>query len=152
MKNINQFRKYFVRSGLALTVAALGWLFAASAQEASPPMKPMKGGEHLMMLNNITNQAQADELKPNDEIAMVCSKCKSVSTEFITKESRGNVTKMTPGEKHLCPGCGGTVTVVGTGRGATTKITHTCSLCGSDSAFCCATSTNSPPTTGMGQK
>ena len=151
MKNTNQLQKCLVRSALALAVAALAWL-PARAQETNAPMKPMKGGEHLMMLNHITTQAQVDELKPGDSIAMVCSKCKSVSTEFITKESKGNVTTMTPGEKHLCPGCGSVVTVVGVGKGASAQIKHVCEMCGSDSAFCCATSTNSAPTKGMGTK
>jgi hypothetical protein len=151
MKNTNQLQKYLVRSALALAVAALSWL-PAHAQETNAPMKPMKGGEHLMMLNHITTKAQADELKAGDSIAMVCSKCKSVSTEFITKESKGNVTKMTPGEKHLCPGCGSTITVVGVGKGASAQIKHVCSMCGSDSAFCCASTVNAPPTPGMETK
>jgi hypothetical protein len=151
MKNTNQLQKCLVRSALALAVAALAWL-PARAQETNAPMKPMKGGEHLMMLNHITTQAQVDELKPGDSIAMVCSKCKTVSTEFVTKESKGNVTLMTPGETHLCPGCGSVVKVVGVGKGASAQINHVCTMCGSDSMFCCATSTNATPTKGMEQK
>jgi hypothetical protein len=143
--------KCLTLSTIILAVAAFAWL-SANAQDATAPMKPMKGGEHLMMLNHITTQAQVDALKPGDSIAMVCSKCKTVSTEFVTKESKGNVTLMTPGETHLCPGCGSVVKVVGVGKGASAQINHVCTMCGSDSMFCCATSTNSAPTTGMGTK
>ena len=152
MKTPMQMCKCLTLSTIILAVAVVAWL-PAGAQDAAAPMKPMKGGEHLMMLNQpITTQAQVDALKPGDSIAMVCTKCKTVSTEFVTKESKGNVTIMTPGEKHLCPGCGSTVTVVGVGKGASAQIKHVCTMCGSDSMFCCATSTNSVPTAGMGTK
>ena len=147
-----QMCKCLTLSTIILAVAVVAWL-PAGAQDAAAPMKPMKGGEHLMMLNQpITTQAQVDQLKPGDSIAMVCPKCKTVSTDFVTKMSKGNITTVTPGEKHLCPGCGSVVTVVGVGKGASAQIKHVCEMCGSDSAFCCATSTNSAPTKGMGTK
>ena len=152
MKTTKQMCKCLTLSTIILAVAAFAWL-PANAQDATAPMKPMKGGEHLMMLNQpITTQAQVDALEPGDSIAMVCTKCKTVTTEFVTKTSKGNITTVTPGEKHLCPGCGSTVTVVGVGKGATTQIKHVCTMCGSDSMFCCATSTNSAPTAGMETK
>ncbi len=136
---------------IGVAIAALAWL-PARAQETNAPMKPMKGGEHLLMLNHIKTQAQVDQLKPDDAIAMVCPKCKTVSVEFVNKDSKGHVTTMTPGEEHLCPGCSGTMTVVGVGKGASMHFKHVCSMCGSDSAFCCATTTNSAPTEGMEEK
>ena len=152
MKTTKQICNCMTLSTIILAIAAFAWL-PANAQDTNAPMKPMKGGEHLMMLNQpITTQAQVDALKPGDSIAMVCTKCKTVTTEFVTKTSKGNITTVTPGEKHLCPGCGSTMTVVGVGKGASTQIKHVCAMCGSDSAFCCATSTNSAPTTGMGTK
>jgi hypothetical protein len=153
MKTTKQICKCITLSTIILAVATVAWMpGSARAQETNAPMKPMKSGEHLMMLNHITTQAQVDELKAGDSIAMVCSKCKTVSTEFITKESKGNVTIMTPGGKHLCPGCGSTVTVVGVGKGASAQIKHVCGMCGSGSMFCCATTTNAPPTAGMETK
>lgn len=148
MKTMKRISNCMALSTMTLAIATLAWL-PGYAQDTNAPMKPMKGGEHMMMLNKIETKAQADNLKPGDSIAMVCSKCKSVSVEFITKESKGNITKMTPGEKHLCPGCGSTVTVEGVGKGASTQIKHVCTMCGSDSMFCCATTTNSKPTNGM---
>jgi hypothetical protein len=150
MKTTKTINKTILVAGMAFALAVAAWM--PGTVNAQDGMKPMKGGEHLMMLNQITTQAQVDQLKPGDSIAMACPKCKSVSVEFITQESRGHVTTMTPGEKHLCPGCGGSMTVEGVGKGASTHFEHVCSVCGSDSAFCCATSTNSPPTTGMEQK
>ncbi len=50
---------------------------------------------------------------------------------------------------HLCSGCNGTWTITGVGKGAKTELKHSCSMCGDDSAFCCATTTNAPPTQGM---
>ena len=119
---------------------------------AEEPMKPMKGGEHLMMLNHINTQAQAEELKPGGSITMVCAKCKSVMVHNVTTE-KGHVKIMTIGEKHLCPGCNDTITVVGVGRGgpnsAHNEVKHVCGKCGSNSAFCCATKPGASLTEGM---
>jgi len=135
--------------GAAVALALVAWLPGkANAQDQMPPMK---GGEHMMMLNHVDTQAQAEELKPGDSIAMVCAKCKSVMVHNVTTE-KGHIKVMTVGEKHLCPGCKGTITVVGTGKHATDKVTHTCSMCGSDSVFCCATKPGSASTEGMDKK
>ncbi len=77
MKNTNPLGKYLVRFALALAVAAVAWLPGMTrAQDTDTPMKPMRGGEHLMMLNNpVTTKEQADALTPADTMAMVCSKC-----------------------------------------------------------------------------
>jgi hypothetical protein len=108
----------------------------------------MKGGEHLLMLHQINTPTQAEELKPGDSIAMVCTKCKSVMTQNVTTE-KGHIKLMTVGEKHLCSGCGSTVTVVGTGKNAKDVVKHVCDKCGSDSMFCCATTPGGDATKGM---
>jgi hypothetical protein len=121
---------------------------------AAEPMKPMKGGEHLVMLTHLNTQAQAEELKPGDSIAMVCSVCKSVMVHNVTTE-KGHIKIMTVGEKHLCPGCNSTITTVGTGKGpkgAHNEVKHVCEKCGSESVFCCATKPGSKPTEGMDKK
>ena len=155
MKNTNQLQKCLVRSTLALAVAALAWLpGTVNAQDTDAPMKPMKGGEHLMMLNKpITTTEQANALTPDDSIAMVCPKCKTVYTTRVVQGTKGAQLLMgdAPTEligTHACAGCGGTWTITGVGKGATTKLEHHCSVCGSG-GFCCATTTNSAPTTGM---
>lgn len=134
--------------------AAFALAMAASlpvTARAEEPMKPMKAGEHLMMLNHINTTAQAEELKPGDTIAMACSKCKSVMTHNVTTE-KGHIRIMTIGEKHLCPGCNSTITVVGAGKGKHDVVKHVCGKCGSGSAFCCATKLGGNLTEGMEKK
>src|SRR5664279_5292304 len=107
MKTTKQICSCMTLSTIVLAVAAMAWL--PNSVRAEEPMKPMRGGEHLMMLNQIKSPAQAEELKPGDSIAMVCSKCKSVMVHNVTTE-KGHIQIMTVGEKHLCPTCGSTIT------------------------------------------
>ena len=143
----------------------LGAVFAVAIATSLPvtaradePMKPMKGGEHLLMLNkSITTTEQANALTPDDTMAMVCAKCKTVYVTRVKQGTKGAQLLMGPAPTeligtHTCAGCGGTWTIVGVGKGAKTELKHTCSMCGDDSGFCCATSTNSAPTKGMEQK
>jgi len=111
----------------------------------------MKGGPHMRHLMSIDNEAQAEALKPGDAIAMVCAKCKSVMVHNVSTE-KGHVKVMTVGEKHLCPGCNSTITVVGTGKGKHDVVKHTCDKCGDVSVFCCATKPGSGSTKGMEKK
>ena len=147
MKINKNARKHILPMAFALTLVA--WLpGTAHAQE---PMKPMKGGEHLVMLTHINTTNQAEELKPGDSIAMVCTKCKSVMVHNVTTE-KGHIQVMTVGEKHLCPGCNSMITVVGVGKGKKNEVKHTCEKCGDNSVFCCATKPGSNPTKGMDEE
>lgn len=132
--------------GALLALALAAWLPATV--RAQEPMKPMKGGEHMVMLTHINTTNQAADLKPGDTIAMVCTKCKSVMVHNVTTE-KGHIQVMTVGEKHLCPGCNSAITVVGVGKGKKNKVKHTCEKCGDNSVFCCATKPGSNPTKGM---
>jgi hypothetical protein len=91
-------------------------------------------------MQHITTQAQAEALKPGDSMSMTCSKCKDVMVQKVTTD-KAHVTMMTVGEKVMCHGCGGTVEVVGTGRGTgkNAEVKHVCSKCGDDAMFCAAT-------------
>jgi hypothetical protein len=111
----------------------------------------MKGGPHMLHLQGIKTQAEADALKAGDTMAMVCAKCKSVVVHNVTTE-KGHVKTMTVGEKHMCPGCDSSIQVVGVGKGKHDEVKHVCEKCGSDSAFCCATKPGSAPTQGMEKK
>ena len=150
MKTIT--KKNLVGAGMAIAMTFAAWLpTTARAADDTKPMKPMKGGEHLLMLNHINTPAQAEELKPDDSIAMVCAKCKTVAIERVTVE-KGHIKHVTPGEKHLCTGCNSYITVVGVGKGpngAHNEVRHVCGKCGDDSAFCCATKPGSGATKGM---
>jgi len=94
----------------------------------------MKGGQHLLYLNS---REQADKLKKGDQVAMVCSMCKSVAVVRVERERGREFLK--PGTKHGCAGCGATVEVIGQRMGNKETVRHVCSKCGEQSAFCCAT-------------
>ncbi|MDD5140605.1 MAG: hypothetical protein PHY43_10145 [Verrucomicrobiales bacterium] len=142
---------------IGVVIASLAGL-PASAQETNAPVKPvkpMKGGEHLMMLNHITTIKEANAVKPDDTFAMVCGKCKTVYVTRVKQGTKGAQLLMGPAPTeligtHACAGCGGTWTITGVGKGATTELKHSCSACGDDSGFCCATTPNAKPTKGMG--
>ena len=47
-------------AGMAIAMAFAAWLpGTANAQDATPPMKPMKGGEHMMMLNKPSRRSRS---------------------------------------------------------------------------------------------
>jgi hypothetical protein len=127
----------------ALTLGSVAWLpFTANAADQ------VKGAQRLMQ---IASPAEAENLKPGDQIVMACTKCKSAMIHRVDTE-KGHVKVMTIGEKHMCPGCDSTITVVGQGKSKQDKVTHTCEKCGDDSVFCCATKAGSGPTPGMKKK
>jgi hypothetical protein len=135
-----------IGTGIAMAIALSAWL--PSNLGAADNHSDMKGGEHLMSLNKIATKAESEALKPGDSIAMVCTKCKSVSVQNVTSE-KGHIKLMTVGEKHACSGCNSVITVIGIGKGATTELKHSCGKCGDTSAFCCATKPGSKGTEGM---
>ena len=56
MKTMN--KKNLMGAGVAIAMALAAWLpTTASAADETKPMKPMKGGEHQMMLNKSQHQA-----------------------------------------------------------------------------------------------
>jgi hypothetical protein len=135
-----------IMGAAAALALALGVWFPAQGQT------PAKGATQLM--THVTTSAQVESLKPGDALGMVCTKCKSVMVHNVTTE-KGHIKAMTVGEKHLCPGCNSTITVVGVGRGpngAHDVVKHECGKCGSESVFCCATKPGSAATEGMVEK
>ena len=129
MKRISTVIGTALIAGLALGMFTFQ---AAAADKGSA-----RGGATDLIMKPITTQAEADALKPGDEMAMVCSKCKSVVTHRVTTE-KGHIKTMTVGEKHACPGCSSTIEVTGFGKGKQDVVKHVCGKCGDDSAFCCA--------------
>lgn len=136
-------------SSLAIALA-VGAGFAFQTQAADRG-SAKGGGMDLLNMRQITTPAQADELKPGDKMAMVCTKCKSVVLHNVSTE-KGHIKTMTVGEKHLCPGCNSTIEVVGHGKGKQDQVKHSCKACGDDSAFCCATKPGAAATPGMEKK
>lgn len=128
----------------------------ATNNDTADQMKPMKGGEHMLMLNNkIETTEQLAALIPDDTIAMVCTKCKTVWTTRVKQGTKGAEILMANGQPtemigtHLCPGCNSTLTVTGHAKGDITELKHSCQACGDDSAFCCATTKDATSTQGM---
>ena len=88
-----------------------------------------------------------------ETVAMVCTKCRTVLLSQVDKK-KSFLFWFNPKTKHECPGCGGEFAMndVPAGEGgkvSATEYVHTCSKCGDDSAFCCATKPGSGPTKGM---
>lgn len=139
--------------GIATAIALTAWL--PTNINAAEEMKPMKGSEHLLMLQKVETKAQADALKPDDTFAMVCAKCKTVYITRVKQGVKGAQLMMEKGQPkeligtHACAGCNSTLTVVGVQKGAHLELKHSCGACGDDSAFCCATKPGSTATKGM---
>ena len=153
MKTI--YKKNLISAGVAIAMTVAAWMpTAASAADETKPMKPMKGGEHQMMLGVNTKQ-EADALKTGDSMAMVCAKCKTVWVTRVKQGVKGAQLLMEKGQPteligtHACNGCNSKITVTGHAKGDTTELKHSCGMCGDDSAFCCATKPGSGATKGM---
>jgi hypothetical protein len=122
---------------------------------AADQMKPMKGGEHLLMVNEVKTKQDLNALKTDDSIAMVCAKCKTVWVTRVKQGVKGAQILNEQGQPteligtHACKGCKSTWTVVGHAKGDITELKHSCKTCGDDSAFCCATKPGSGATKGM---
>jgi hypothetical protein len=69
---------------------------------------------------------------------MTCAKCKTVQIAAVDRK-HGILGWFQPKTKHLCPGCGGYIqpTVQSVKGIGAARYIHTCSKCGSESAFCC---------------
>ena len=154
MRTINSIiTKLLLGVGLVVGLSLVsGCATDTSTASGTTWMPPMKGYEHTVMLNPINTQARAEELKPDDSTVMVCARCRSVTVEHVDLD-RGHIRMVTPYQKHLCPGCEGTIEVVGHGQqDKHYAVTHSCSKCGSESAFCCATKPGAGSTEGMERK
>jgi len=160
----NHLSRISFSSGLALALAFAVWLPGATGAEdhggeksgkAGGGMMGMdkKGAQPPMHMNHIKTQAEAEALKPGVSMSMTCSKCKSVMMQKVTTD-QAHIKMMTIGEKMTCAKCGGTVEVVGTGKGEgkNEEVKHVCSKCGDDAMFCSATKPGSGAMKGMKMK
>src|SRR6266568_9328339 len=126
--------KNILTTGVAVAFAMLA--AAPVAVRAAEQMKPMKGGEHLLMLQGINTKQEVDALKTDDSIAMVCAKCKTVWVARVKQGTKGAQVLMEGGQPkeligtHACAGCNSTLTVVGAQKGAHTELKHSCKACG----------------------
>jgi hypothetical protein len=158
MKTVMTVPKTILGAGVAFALAIATWLpGTGQAQEKKEEMKPMKAGEHQMMLGVKTKQ-EVDALKTDDSVAMVSAKCKTVWVSRVKQGVKGAQLLMEGGQTkeligtHACAGCKSTMTVTGHAKGDITELKHSCKACGDDSAFCCATTKDAKATTGMEKK
>ncbi len=84
MKTVN---KTILGTAMVVGLAMAAWL--PNTANAAEQMKPMKGGEHLLMLQGINTKQEADALKADDSIAMVCAKCKTVWVARVKQGTKG---------------------------------------------------------------
>ena len=156
MKTVKRLGKTVLGIGVASALAMAAWL--PNTARAAEQMKPMKGGEHLLMLQGINTKQDVDALKSGDTIAMVCAKCKTVWVTRVKPGSKGSQILGEHGQPteligtHGYAGCKSAFTVVGHAKGDITELKHSCKSCGDDSAFCCATRPGSSATKGMDKK
>jgi len=110
-------------------VALAALLLAATSLYAEPSPQP---------LQPITTQDQVSALRPGSTVVMTCAKCKTVQVAKVDQK-KGILGWFQPKTKHLCPGCGGKIKLSPLAGKApqSAKYVHTCSKCGSESAFCC---------------
>jgi len=117
-----------------------------------------KGAQLQKELIAVKTVADVETLSTGDSFAMACAKCKTIWVAEVKKNAKGAELLKAKGKptklvgKHQCEGCGGTVEITGHGKGKEATLVHTCSSCGDDSAFCCATKKPSSPTKGMEKK
>ena len=130
-------RSHSARSRMHLLITLIATLATTGsvlAEHDGKPTKAMKGAEQLQHLNR---PESAQDLKTGDTVAMACSMCKNIAVVRVEKV-RGREF-LTPGTKHGCAMCGGTVEITGQRVDKKVVTKHTCSKCGEGSAYCCAT-------------
>src|SRR5262245_28910498 len=140
------------------TAAAFGLAMATWLPNTATAADPLKGAPKLTEITKIKTIGDVEALKRGDTFAMACAKCETILVKEVVSTAKGAEVLAADGKptklvgKHLCPGCGSTIEIVGQGRAKESKITHTCGACGDTSAFCCATKPGGGGTKGMEKK
>jgi hypothetical protein len=128
-----------MKSILKSLITACVLFTTASAMSAGP------GAQYFTRRIHTTKDAAA--LPAEAKVAMACTKCKTITVFEPIASHKVFLEK----EKHACPGCSGEITMKLTGTAPENRtMTHSCSKCGDESAYCCAMSPADGPTRGMG--
>ena len=149
MKAINLMRRHFM---LGATAAIA---LSAAPSSAADRGENLKGGQIMQRMQEVKTTKDIGVLKTDDHFAMVCAKCKTVWVTRVKEGVKGAQILNEGGKPveiigtHACTGCNSTMEVVGTQKGATTVLKHSCKACGDESAFCCATKPGGGATKGM---
>lgn len=108
MRITNKSNKWLLSVALAV-VAIMAMPVSSSAQEKGSA----KGGAQQLM-KPVKSMKEVENLKPGDQVAMACAKCKTVTlTEVTNSREHRQMMKQTGDE-----------------------VTHTCAACG-EAGFCC---------------
>jgi hypothetical protein len=91
----------------------------------------------------VKTKAEAMECcKPGEKVALACKDCKMSIEKDGEKDKKSILSWFAADDKHDCSGCGGKITLKGNPASKapqTSEYTHTCSKCGDNSAYTCAT-------------
>lgn len=107
-------------------------LFAASViVHAGPPPQ-------VQFPRPVKTVEEAANVQSGDSVVMVCPACKTLAIMVYKSpwpNGRGTPEWVRVGTEHKCAHCGGEIKVV---NGKTSdSMQHDCSVCGSNTAFCC---------------
>ncbi len=126
--------KIHISSNLIKSVAVTLLLSASSVLIYAGP-----GPQFWNRPNPVTTVKEAEAVKPDDTVVMVCGACKTAmirDSKHVGPPGKGHEEWFTVGSKHQCDHCGGEITVV---KGKSKdSMQHNCSMCGESAAFCCA--------------
>ena len=117
---------------LSAAVAVSALIFSAfSTSFAADTAKG--GGLKLMQLSTV---GQVQAVQSGDAVVMTCPKCKTVTYTHVKATAKGGGSAVETVAAHGCPGCGAKFEIPGHGEDKEDKVTHVCSHCGSNEAFC----------------
>jgi len=120
---------------LTLTFTLAAALFSTSALAGPGP-----GSFPTGFPTHVKTKAEAMECcQPGEKLALACKDCK---TSIVKEDKKSVASWFSADDTHDCSGCGGKISlkVAGGGKGPTlSEYTHTCTKCGADSAYTCAT-------------
>jgi hypothetical protein len=121
---------------IKLSCCVLAFGFASVSARSGYAGTASSWAGHPQLLQPITTNDQVSTLKPGSKVTITCAKCKTVQIAEVDKKHT-IFGWFKPDAKHPCPGCGGTWQYVNVAKGTHGGYMHTCSKCGSKSAFCC---------------
>jgi hypothetical protein len=119
----NKILTSLIGTSLALAVAVAVWSPVNSSAQ-------VKGAQLLM---SQSAALAAESTAP----AMACAKCTTQFTSRADATVRGAVKPVAITATHQCASCDTADKTVGTGKGATTVMNHTCTMGGDKPATCC---------------
>lgn len=85
----------------------------------------------------IRTRAQAEKLENGSLVALACVKCQNLNVAAVDEKKRF-LSWFSPYEKHSCARCGGKLIQRPRSTAGIVEMVHTCTECGDNSAFTCA--------------